>query len=614
MVTHVTAVEDISCSECFDERRYGAVINGTDSTEHPSTLSSHAADELVNQLSMLLESHFATVEEELVNRHRQTVREVTRFCAGSVATPSRSYAGEAACFPRKPVRVSTVQRTGKDHFLAPSRESSTPHMFMHRVSRLSDERASAAVDLESKLRGKRNTQPGARQPPKRPSVINSGAAAAPRAVFADPDQLKEKVKAQLLKPEYNVMDLYYETGVFQAIGRSTVFDLFTLFVIALNALWIAIDIDNNKAPSLFEAKPLFLIVENSFCLYFTFEIVVRFGAFKKKMNCIQDGWFMFDFCLVLMMVFETWIMSTVVYLMGSGQTTKMGDTSLLRLIRLLRLTRMARMVRLLRALPELLILIKGICVAARSVFFTLCLLFLVIYIFSVAFVQITEMTPRLKTLYFRSVPGAMNTLLLRATLPDMADLVEDVGNESLWIAGILLLFILFASLTLLNMLVGVLCEVVSVTSSVERERLTVRFVRAKLMDLLHKTDKDNTMSISRTEFEELLLCVEGAKIIQEVGVDPVGLVDFADFIFEDGAEITFPQFMDYVLQLRGSNVTTVKDVVDLRKFLVHSLQSTVEVLIERMQDTMDRKLKKHLQKHLAALEDVATMNGAICEA
>ena len=45
-----------------------------------------------------------------------------------------------------------------------------------------------------------------------------------------------------------------------------------------------------------------------------------------------------------------------------------------RLVRLLRLTRMARMARLLRAMPELLVLIKGMVVAMRSVFFTLCLL------------------------------------------------------------------------------------------------------------------------------------------------------------------------------------------------------------------------------------------------
>ena len=54
----------------------------------------------------------------------------------------------------------------------------------------------------------------------------------------------------------------------------------------------------------------------------------------------------------------------------------------------------------------------------------------------------------------------MSTLLLRGTLPDMADLVEDVGRVNIIYAAFMLFFILLASLTVLNMLVGVLCEVV----------------------------------------------------------------------------------------------------------------------------------------------------------
>ena len=71
----------------------------------------------------------------------------------------------------------------------------------------------------------------------------------------------------------------------------------------------------------------------------------------------------------------------------------------------------------------------------------------------------------------------MSTLLLRGTLPDMADLVEDVGRVNIIYAAFMLFFILLASLTVLNMLVGVLCEVVSVVSAVEKESMTVQFVK-----------------------------------------------------------------------------------------------------------------------------------------
>merc|ERR1719238_1912611 len=100
----------------------------------------------------------------------------------------------------------------------------------------------------------------------------------------------------------------------------------------------------------------------------------------------------------------------------------------------------------------------------------------------------------------------MNTLLLRGTLPDMADLVEDVGAENPAFTGLMLVFILLSSLTVMNMLVGVLCEVVSVVSSVEKEQMTVQFVKQKLIVMLTKSGlvsglKKEEMLLSKREFE-----------------------------------------------------------------------------------------------------------------
>ena len=45
--------------------------------------------------------------------------------------------------------------------------------------------------------------------------------------------------------------------------------------------------------------------ENFFCIYFTFEVMIRFMSFKNKRNCIKDNWFNFDTCLVSLMTIET---------------------------------------------------------------------------------------------------------------------------------------------------------------------------------------------------------------------------------------------------------------------------------------------------------------------
>merc|ERR1719313_3064524 len=96
------------------------------------------------------------------------------------------------------------------------------------------------------------------------------------------------------------------------------------------------------------------------------------------------------------MVFETWIISAIMLLFTGGGASyggSLGNASVLRVARLMRLSRMARMARLVRAMPELMILIKGMAAAARSVFFTLCLLVAIMYVFAIAFVQLTIGNP-----------------------------------------------------------------------------------------------------------------------------------------------------------------------------------------------------------------------------
>jgi len=188
----------------------------------------------------------------------------------------------------------------------------------------------------------------------------------------------------------------------------------------------------------------------------------------------------------------------------------------------------------------------------------------------------------------------MSSLLLLGVLPDLFDFVSRVGQEHIAYSVLLLFFILLSSLTVMNMLVGVLVEVVSVVSSVEKEQMTVQFVKTMLLGLLHRSgiDADCNNHISKAEFESLLLQPEAARIIQEVGVDVVGLVDLADFIFEDGVELSFPEFMEIVLQLRGSNTATVKDIVDLRRFVLTQHAEAISSITTIISDKLDEQVKK----------------------
>jgi len=228
--------------------------------------------------------------------------------------------------------------------------------------------------------------------------------------------------------------------------------------------------------------------------------------------------------------------------------------------------------------------------AMRSVFFTLCLLVIIMYIFAIAFTQLTAET-EVGDRFFKDVPNSMFTLLMYGTLlDDIGNLMKDVGRESLVIAGLFLVFVLLAALTVMNMLIGVLCEVVSVVAAIEKEEMLVNYVNEKLQKVMAILDADGDETISKSEFLQILENVDAARCLQDVGVDVIGLVDFADFIFADDhvvgasqqideeAQISFAKFTEVVLQLRGTNNATVKDIVDLRKFVRNAMIETNEQL------------------------------------
>ena len=71
----------------------------------------------------------------------------------------------------------------------------------------------------------------------------------------DKDAFKERARKALLRPQYNVFDHYHTEGICQRIARHYIFDNLTVSIVALNAIWIAIDIDYNQSAILTEAEP-----------------------------------------------------------------------------------------------------------------------------------------------------------------------------------------------------------------------------------------------------------------------------------------------------------------------------------------------------------------------
>jgi len=402
------------------------------------------------------------------------------------------------------------------------------------------------------------------------------------------DKLKQKAIEASMRPPYSVSDYYWETGYCQRVAKSVIFENTTLFIVFLNAIWIAIDTDNNSAAIIVEADTIFVIVENMFCTYFFSELLIRLCAFKRKLDCFKDFWFVFDLVLVLLMVSETWVI--VIIFEATGASVAAGSLDSLKTIRLVKLLRLSRLAKLLQSIPELVIIMKGIKFASRSVSVFFALWLVIIYVFAILFRQLTDQT-KVGANYFPSVLAAMNSLMLQGIFPESAAMVNE--SAEIWYLWPLIVFFLsLVSVTIMYMLVGVLVEVVGVISSVEKESLTVSWVANELRSAFDKGGYTLDGAITKQEFERMMVDPKIGKIVDTVGVDVLILCDMLDMLYEDiekkgQAGLSFNSLVDTILSMRGSNPATVKDCKEQLRIIKLILNDAMTLVLKTVHNEFE---------------------------
>jgi len=372
----------------------------------------------------------------------------------------------------------------------------------------------------------------------------------------------DSINRQSQDPE----NLYAETGCWSAIARSPTFKNITLCMVLMSTLWIAIDTDYNKEDS--EYGKVFVAVDNVICAYFCMEITIRWLACAVCSQALGDMSFLFDLFLAVTMSIETWG-AQVIYLL-TGQNAKSsgyaGISPALRSLRLIRVTRAFRMSRLFRSVPELMILVHGMFQGVRSVCTTLILLLLVTYTFAVAMVQLLQ-NKDIGAGKFDNVPTATNFLLMQTLCGWNTDFITSMAYIDPVSFVILLTYQLLGSLTLMNMLIGVMVDVVGTTAQMEQEEQSLKTLKRDIADVVNLTDENHDRTVTAVEFAHMIQNPEAVKKLYEGGVNVLALVDYADFVFRDTAELSLEDFVETVLQFRGQSPATVKDVVDLRVFV-----------------------------------------------
>jgi voltage-gated sodium channel len=399
------------------------------------------------------------------------------------------------------------------------------------------------------------------------------------------------------------------TTIVGKIAASKKFEYTTLTVIVMNAGYLGYDGDFSarypKPQNLYDCGSFpadecvqFAVFEVFFATYFTFEIIVRFLAYRIKRDCLSDAWFVFDSVLVTIMVIETWILPFATD--GGGP---LAQLSVLRLLRLLRITRMAK---LMRYFPELQIIVKGMIAAVRSVMCTAILLVLILYVFSILFTSefhqgkteddwLTDNEPWKPEVLFGSILKSMRNLFVMGTILDDITLCCNsiLGSNKPSMIIFFILFVLVSSFTMLNMLIGILCEVVCAVGEGQRNKNTEATLKDAIQELFDGIDADQNGQISRDEFMAMKTDPNVMKALGDLEVKPKHFEMYADLMFkvEEGAEgpptIDFEKTVAMILRLRPGNAVKSLDFA--------SFQSGVQ--------------KKHLtlKRHLDQIEKMASI-------
>ena len=221
-------------------------------------------------------------------------------------------------------------------------------------------------------------------------------------------------------------------SLFNSLKESRLFQSFVIGIILLSSLLIGV--------STFEIEDRYLAIlvwfDYAITSFFVFELIIRFLGDKEKYLFFKDPWNAFDSIIVV------------------GSLIPSGGSSIL----LLRLFRIFRVLRLVSALPELKRLIESLMLSMAKVSYVCILLFIVLYIYaSFGSILFEEVDPD----RWNDIGLALMTLVQVLTLSSWEQVFLPLQAEFWWAWIFFFSFIAIGAITILNLIIAVLVDVVS---------------------------------------------------------------------------------------------------------------------------------------------------------
>lgn len=257
------------------------------------------------------------------------------------------------------------------------------------------------------------------------------------------------------------------------------------------------------------------------------------------------------------------------------------------------------MARLMKKVPELMIIIKGLIASFRSVGCTAILQILILYVWSILFVSEyheqgsddpNSLDGEQIEFFFGTMGRSMFSLFIYGTILDDVTQVTDMirGTEGNYVFMLILfiMFILISSFTILNMLIGILCEVVSATAESEKTKAAETCVKDAITTLFDTLDEDGSGQITEEEFNNMRDDKEVNKALEDMDICESHFDRYCEILFHqrnvsgEKVKLSFETIINMILRLNPCNHINALDF------------SLLQASIDRTQESLRDRTKK----------------------
>lgn len=352
--------------------------------------------------------------------------------------------------------------------------------------------------------------------------------------------------------------MYNDSGFCVEVATHPRFRSLAQVAVLLSTLWLGVETNYDEEADLYNG--CFLVVDWTFCVFFSLEIAIRIGALKQKCVVLQSPLLLLDILLAFIMNWETWLKHM---LAGYVTASHGGQWLSLRILRIMRILRFGRFRKLWEAMPELLTFVEGISHGMRAVATGLLMLIAIIYVFGIIFTSLLGDTEAGHGC-FDTVLTSMNFLFITAVCSIDKNFIMKM-QEAGWFFWLLWLFyLLVANLTVMRLLTGVILTQTNEVHSQYRDRGKRLAMEQELHELLDQLDEQHNGKISQKAFRRLF---ENPSLLERLATLEVDLKTFMDATLESWPDhdLSINYIVEKAFHFRASNHATFRDIIESRR-------------------------------------------------